>query len=383
MVKLNSKLAKLKKQNLSKDQILIECQKLLNEKDSELKEQKKELNRLNVIIDLIPNTISWVNRDFTYFGVNRALSKTCGLEPKDFIGKPIGFHTKERFFYEFVTELFKSSQDTIYREIEAKIGGAEHTYLVSGTKLDDKDKAVVIGVDVTELVKLKGHVSFTEKLVTLGEMFAGIIHDINNPIMLIDGSVKRIKKKVDDEEVQDILSKIELSSKKIAKIIQGIKIYIRHDEASQFNDEDLGLILDDAITICEHKLKENSVALQFDPKINGQMIKCNFTQIFQVFVNLISNSIDAIKNIPESHWIEISLGEVTDKKLEMYFKDSGHGIPLEIREKIFHAFFTTKDRGVGSGLGLSLCRKILEGHNASIEIVQNPNTMFKITFNKN
>jgi len=382
MVKVSAKLQRLKKQNLSKDQLLAECQKIINEKDLEIKSLNKELNRLNVIIDLIPNTISWVNKDFTYFGVNRALSKTCGLEPKDFIGKPIGFHTKERFFYEFVTELFRSSNDTIYREIEAKISGEEHTYLVSGTKLEDKDKAVVIGVDVTELVKLKGHVSFTEKLVTLGEMFAGIIHDINNPIMLIDGSVKRIKKKVDDEEVQDILSKIELSSKKIAKIIQGIKIYIRQDEAAQFNQEDLGKILDDAIVICEHKLKENSVALQFDPKINGQMINCNFTQIFQVFVNLISNSVDAVKNSHESKWIEISLGKCDDSQIEIFVKDSGHGIPIEIREKIFHAFFTTKDRGVGSGLGLSLCSKILEGHGATIEIVENPNTMFKITFKK-
>jgi C4-dicarboxylate-specific signal transduction histidine kinase len=318
----------------------------------------------------------------TYFGVNKALADTCFVKPEDFVGKTIGFHTKERFFYEFVTELFRTKSDTIYRELEARISGVDRTYLVSGTKLEDKNKAVVIGVDITELSKLKDHVSFTQKLANLGEMFAGIIHDINNPLMMIEANVKRVRKMIAHEEANELLTKIEMSSQKISKIVRGIKVYISQEGRDEpFVSENLGSIIDDAIVICENKLKEHMVSITLDPKVSLIFIPCHFTQIFQVFVNLISNSIDAISHLQEKS-IAINVEEQTDKVI-IRFRDSGPGIPLDIQEKIFNAFFTTKDRGVGSGLGLSLCRKILEAHKGSLEIDNNAkNTTFVITFCK-
>lgn len=377
----NLEIKNLMNQNLSTAELAQAFDELLTKERSTHNEIKKEYERLNVIINLIPNTISWVNSDMTYFGVNKALADSCNVTTADFVGKTIGFHTKERFFYEFVTELFRSKSDTVYRELEARISGVDRTYLVSGTKLEDKEKAVVIGVDITELTNLKDHVSFTEKLANLGEMFAGIIHDINNPLMMIEGTARRIKKRVTDEEVIDLLSKIEMSSQKISKIVKGIKVYIRQDSDEPYVSENLGSIIDDALVICEHKLKENMVSVVLDPKINKIEIPCHFTQVFQVFVNLISNSVDAISDLQEKS-IEITVSE-TDSKYIIRFQDSGNGIPLDYQEKIFNAFFTTKDRGVGSGLGLSLCRKILEAHGGSLAIDNSaPHTTFLIEFKK-
>jgi signal transduction histidine kinase len=377
----NHEIIKLMDQNLSTDALAIAFDELLSKERSNHTEMKKEYERLSVIVNLIPNTISWVNSDMTYFGVNKALADSCDMIPADFAGKTIGFHTQERFFYEFVTELFRSKSDTIYRELEASIRGVDRTYLVSGTKLEDKDKAVVIGVDITELTNLKDHVSFTEKLANLGEMFAGIIHDINNPLMMIEGNARRIKKRVDDAEIIELLSKIEMSSQKISKIVKGIKVYIRQDEHEPFVSENLGNIIDDALVICEHKLKENMVLVILDPKINKIVIPCHFTQIFQLFVNLISNSVDAISDLQEKK-IEITASE-TDSNYIIRFQDSGNGIPKDYQEKIFNAFFTTKDRGVGSGLGLSLCRKILEAHGGGLSIDSSaPHTTFVIEFKK-
>lgn len=383
---VNSEIKKLIETISDKEQLLLAIDQLFTEQKIKTQYFQDEFERLNVIIDLIPNTISWVNRDMTYLAVNRALADTCDVTPADFAGKTIGFHTKEQFVYDFVTDLFKTSSNTIYRELVVHISGIEHTYLVSGTKLKDKDMAVVIGVDISELKQLKGHVSFTEKLATLGEMFAGIIHDINNPLMMIEGNAKRIKKRVSDEEVIELANKIEMSSKKISKIVQGIKVFIRQDSNQPFEREELGKILEDAIIICENKLKENNVALDVDPKLNNIKINCNFTQIFQVFVNLISNSIDAISSLPEK-WIKISLLEevaANPNQVTIQFMDSGLGIPKEIQEKIFQAFFTTKGRGVGSGLGLSLCKKILEAHGGNLLIKdESSNTTFLIHLNLN
>lgn len=378
----SAEIRNLVSKKLSTEELALEFDKILSKEREEYAQVKSEYERLNVIINLIPNTISWVNSDMTYFGVNKALADTCFVKPEDFVGKTIGFHTKERFFYEFVTELFRSKSDTIYRELEARISGVDRAYLVSGTKLEDKNKAVVIGVEITELSKLKDHVSFTQKLANLGEMFAGIIHDINNPLMMIEANVKRVKKLVAHEEADELLTKIEMSSQKISKIVRGIKVYISQEGRDEpFVSENLGSIIDDAIVICENKLKEHMVSITLDPKVSLIYIPCHYTQIFQVFVNLISNSIDAISHLQEKS-ISINVEEQADKVI-VKFRDSGLGIPLDIQEKIFNAFFTTKDRGVGSGLGLSLCRKILESHKGSLEIDNNAkNTTFIITFCK-
>lgn len=378
----NPEIKRLVEQNLSPADLARAMDELLSRERESVAHMKSEYERLKVIIDLIPNTISWVNSDMTYFGVNRALADTCNVTPDDFVGKTIGFHTKERFFYEFVTELFRSKSDTIYRELEARISGVDHTYLVTGTKLEDKEKAVVIGVDITELTKLKDHVSFTQKLANLGEMFAGIIHDINNPLMMIEANIKRAKKKINDDEVNELLTKVEMSSQKISKIVKGIKVYIRQDGTAEPHvKENLGKIVDDALVICENKLKENMVAVTFDPKINQMEVSCHFTQIFQVFVNLISNAIDAISGLQEKS-IEITAKDLGDR-IQVRFIDSGNGIPKEIQEKMFNAFFTTKDRGVGSGLGLSLCRKILEAHGGSLTIDDSaPRTTFVVELMK-
>lgn len=378
----NPEILKLLESNPDANELAQAFDKLLTSERASSKEILKDYGRLSVIIDLIPSTISWINRDMTYFGVNKALADSCGVTPQEFVGKTIGFHTKERFFYEFATELFRSKSDTIYRELEARISGDDKTYLVSGTKLSDKDKAVVIGVDITELTKLKDHVSFTQKLANLGEMFAGIIHDINNPLMMIEGNVRRIKKRVQDEEVNELLSKIEMSSQKISKIVKGIKVYIRQDgQAEPMVLENLGSMIDDALVICENKLKESMVSVTIDPRVHQILIPCNFTQIFQVFVNLLSNSVDAISHLQEKS-IEINVTESPDNIL-VCFQDSGPGIPIEYQEKIFNAFFTTKERGVGSGLGLSLCRKILEAHGGTLTIDNSvPHTTFLIEFKK-
>lgn len=377
----NADVQKLMDQNLGPSELATAFDELLTKERLDHQHIKKEHERLNVIINLIPNTISWVNSDMTYFGVNKALADSCHVTPEEFVGKTIGFHTQERFFYEFVTELFRSKSDTIYRELEARISGVDRTYLVSGTKLSDKEKAVVIGVDITELTNLKDHVSFTEKLANLGEMFAGIIHDINNPLMMIEGTVRRIKKRVTDEEAIELLNKVEMSSQKISKIVKGIKVYIRQDGHEPFVNENLGSIIDDALVICEHKLKEHVVAVTLDPKLSKITIPCHFTQVFQVFVNLISNSVDAIVNLSEKS-IMITADE-NEKNYIIRFQDSGNGIPQDYQDKVFNAFFTTKDRGVGSGLGLSMCRRILEAHGGSLSIDNSaPHTTFILVFKK-
>lgn len=380
MTKIDSIISDLKSQNLSSADLINKFQKILFDHEQALLEKEKHLIDLMAIMDLVPNTISWINNDLTYARVNKALADSCQLLPDDFIGKKIGFHTQERFFYEFASDLFHAKETTIYRELEAKIKGVEKTFLVSGTKVSHGKMGVVIGIDITELKKLQGHLSLTERLATLGELFSGIIHDINNPIMSITANLRKISKKTNDPEILEALSKIELSTNKMSKIVKGIKVFIYQGHEIEFASENLGKIIDDAVIILENKLKEQAINLQFDFKLNEVQIDCNYTQIFQVFVNLISNSIDAIAAFQDK-WIQIKL--INDSDLVViHIIDSGKGIPKEIADKIFSPFYTTKGKGIGSGLGLSLCAQIIEAHGGKIRIIEGENTTFELELPK-
>lgn len=380
MNNIDNILNNLKAKNLSADLLIDEFRKILVEREINLIEKEKHLLDLMAIMDIVPNTISWINHDLTYVRVNKALADSCQLSPNDFVGKRIGFHTQERFFYEFASDLFHSKEMTIFRELEAKIKGIKKTFLVSGTKVSNGKMGVVIGIDITELKKLQGHISLTERLATLGELFSGIIHDINNPIMSISANLRKISKKTDDPEILEAVSKIEMSANRMSKIVKGIKVFIYQGHEIEFVSESLGHIIDDAIVILEYKLKEHSINLQFDFKLNDVFIDCNYTQIFQVFVNLISNSIDAISKDNEK-WINIKLLSENENVI-LQISDSGNGIPSEIKEKIFHPFFTTKGKGIGSGLGLSLCFQIVEAHGGQIKIVEAANTTFELILPK-
>lgn len=212
-----------------------------------------------------------------------------------------------------------------------------------------------------------------KRLAFFGEISAGIFHEISNPLMTINGNVIRLQKSPVSDECLSFLSKIELALNKIFKITDGLKRYLYNDndkEKMQF--ENLKEIIDDALIICEHKLSENKIHVELDPQIEHVQFYANYTQMFQVFVNLISNSIHAIMNL-EKKSIAIRIENFPDK-FRIYVEDSGKKIPKEIQENIFDIFFTTKKCGIGTGLGLALCKKIVEAHEGKIFIDENSST---------
>lgn len=377
MEEINRIIKDLESKNLSNSELLKEFKNVLITFNDKIKAKTKVQDELMTIFDNLPNTISWIDKDFNYIRVNKALANIYGINPREFIGKKIGHYTNENFFYDFASDLFKSDEVVLNRELEARINDSYKTFLVSGTKVDNNATGIIIGIDVTELKILKDQILLKERLATLGEIFSGIIHDINNPLMSIFSNLRKINHLTSNNEITDLTAKIELSSKKITKIVEGIKVYIYDDSEVEYKVEDIGSIIDDSIVILENKLLENSVFLNYEKKFIDIKVNCNFTQIYQVFVNLISNSIDALAKIDQK-WIEIRL-RVNQNKLVINVIDSGPGIPQAIKEKIFTPFYTTKEKGVGSGLGLALCKQIIEAHNGSIVLIDGKNTNFEIS----
>jgi signal transduction histidine kinase len=250
----------------------------------------------------------------------------------------------------------------------------------------------------------------SEKMASLGELTAGVAHEIQNPLNFVNNfsevnqelleelESERLKAKGDrDEKLQDDLLndikenelKISHHGKRADEIVKGM---LQHSRSSTGQKEltDLNLLADEYLRLAYHGLraKDKSFNADFHLEIDEKMpkIKVIPQDIGRVLLNLINNAFYAVNKKAKEHqedykpMVFVSTKKIGDK-IEIRVKDNGHGIPEEIKDKIFQPFFTTKPTGSGTGLGLSLSYDIVKAHggNLKIESIKDIRTEFIIT----
>lgn len=211
----------------------------------------------------------------------------------------------------------------------------------------------------------------SSKMAALGEMAGGIAHEINNPLTVIHTKT-RVMEKMIERGIQDdalflkntksILGTVD----RISSVIQGLKNISKDASGEERQDALLKEILGNILNLCEEKFRNNNIQVicDLEAPVYDIHLNCYPTQLSQCFLILLNNSFDAIEE-KENKWIKIEAAQ-NKKWLFLHFIDSGEGIPKEIREKIFQPFFTTKDVGKGSGLGLCLAFEIIKKHGGEI-----------------
>lgn len=212
--------------------------------------------------------------------------------------------------------------------------------------------------------KLLGQSKYSE----LGMMSAGIAHEINNPLAVIQARTTQLLRIYrNPERLEDLasgLQQILYTSERINRTIQGVREFVHQDEQGTMTKISLKDLFDDVLAFCGQRMKNHGINLRFYG-LESFSITGNKIQLEQIILNLLNNSFDAIEFLPEK-WIEVSCHPNHDH-IRLYFKDSGHGIPKEIATKIMEPFFSTKDIGKGTGLGLALARGIAEKHGGSLQ----------------
>ncbi len=246
---------------------------------------------------------------------------------------------------------------------------------MSGTCQDVSESVLL--EETSNLQKIKN--MQTTKLASLGEMSAGVAHEINNPLAIISGNLQLISKDIFDQE--KLLKKIDVmlkATERISKIVNGLKKFSRLSEQTERQPQNLINIVQETLYILEIKAHQNFVKLQVFNE-SKSLVLCNSVEIEQVIINLVNNSLDAIKNLQEK-WVNIRIFDHQNQVI-LQVEDSGLGVNPSIENKLFDPFFTTKSVGEGTGLGLSITKGILDEHEAEISLNKSTShTCFEIRF---
>tara|TARA_B110001454_G_scaffold219197_1_gene251421 strand:- start:10933 stop:12735 length:1803 start_codon:yes stop_codon:yes gene_type:complete len=218
------------------------------------------------------------------------------------------------------------------------------------------------------------------KMSALGRMAAGMAHEINNPLAIIVGKANGLKRIVDKQKTIDMnllsqdLGKILNTSNRIAKIISSLRSFSRNGTQDPFFEVSLSAWLNESLELCRQTLLSHSIQLKV-AEIPKVVIVCRESQLSQVLLNLLNNSVDAVKN-QDVREISISF-EVTKNFLLLYVRDTGPVIPQDVQSRLMEPFFTTKAPGAGTGLGLSISLGIMREHHGNMRFVPNdPQTCF-------
>jgi PAS domain S-box-containing protein len=269
-----------------------------------------------------------------------------------------------------------------------------------------------------KLQRTQGQLVQTEKISQLGQLVAGVAHEVNNPVSFISGNLSHTKQNVEDlinllhlyqkylpnppieitEEIENIdleylledlpkmISSMKLGTDRIRDIMQSLRNFSRAD-ANEKKAVDIHQGLDTTLIVLSHRLKASPSrpAIQI-VKEYGQIpaFECYSGQINQVFMNLLANAIDALEESnsgktfaelqqnPNIIRIRTEIVNPTHE-LKICIADNGCGMPKEVRQNLFNAFFTTKSEGKGTGLGLSISHQIItEAHGGTLECFSNP-----------
>jgi C4-dicarboxylate-specific signal transduction histidine kinase len=215
----------------------------------------------------------------------------------------------------------------------------------------------------------------SSKMASLGEMSAGVSHEINNPLAIIQGSAFRAIQNLEAadpsnwlhhrDDVEGDLNRIIQNCDRIARIVRGLRAFSRSAEHEPFMPTPLSSVIDDVMNLAFERFVNHRIKMHID-LAEIITLDCRPVQLGQVLMNLLNNAYDAVIENDESKrevWVQAMLeGEVVVISVE----DSGHGIPLSLHNRILEPFFTTKDVGRGTGLGLSISKGIIESHSGRL-----------------
>lgn len=223
--------------------------------------------------------------------------------------------------------------------------------------------------------QLEDQLLHADRLVILGELTAGIAHEINQPLTAIAAYADAGKSMVgrgsgiELQDIQLIYERIAEQARRAGEVVQRMRKLVRTGTLSKAR-HDLNQTIQNILLLFEYEINKSNVELQFIPDETLQSMYMDEIQIQQIIVNLVKNSLDAIHSAEQFDGeIEVRVAQL-DKEVMVSVLDNGPGVPENLQKRLFESFFTTKPKGVG--LGLSICKSIAAAHGGSLSFSSPP-----------
>lgn len=308
-----------------------------------------------------------VNGHFFHTAAEGGLLEKMAMTPDMVLGKKLE---------DFLPPAAASQKNSIYEKAwqgeivnyEGCQNGCNYLAVLSPTIIDSQVVEVVgTGFDITELKKNERKMQEIEKLSLIGQLAAGIAHEIRNPLTSIKGFTQIIKEGMNDPLLENYLDIVLVELERINQIVNEFMFIAKPKEATQKKTVNINLLIQSAIQFMEPQsnLKNSLIHFEYSSTVYAY---CDENQIKQVLINLIQNAIEATEGPNKP--IVISLHEISREEFIIIIADQGCGLTKEGLEHIFEAFYSTKEKG--TGLGLLICKRIIENHEGRMEISSKP-----------
>ncbi|MBI5588734.1 MAG: response regulator [Deltaproteobacteria bacterium] len=234
------------------------------------------------------------------------------------------------------------------------------------TENNIKEGYVVTAKDITEDRLIQKRVMLSSKLAALGEMAAGIAHEVNNPLQVMMANIELLDTEVSEKGIKR-LDNLKDGIFRIKGIIKDLLIFAR-EQTTGVEDIDVNAVIEKVVGIMRNQLKVASIGIELDLDRRALAVRCNKNLFQQVIINLLQNAKDAIEESKKGSMVRIRTNQLPGGIAVVEVADDGPGVPESVIDRIFDPFFTTKDAGKGTGLGLSVSRRIIDGMGGSITV---------------
>ena len=341
--------------------------------ERELKRQEEFRGRL---LESFPDLILVVDRDERYTFVSSRAQDLLGYKSEEMMGKKIsevGDHAPDlaSLWSTIVSgkQVFGSAEYGMHHR-----DGRWRTMRASGSQLVDAEgnvSGVIFSLrDITIERKMEQQIVEGERLAAMGAMIGGVAHELNNPLTSILGVSELLQDTETNETARKQLGILQQQARRAAEIVQNLT-YFSRPPAPGKSRINLAEVLERTLNLHAYSLRKNNITVDFLKESGVPYALGDPHQLMQVFLNLIVNAEQAIREARDRGTLRIRLGK-GEGSVWVSFQDDGPGIAKENLASIFDPFYTTKRPGRGTGLGLSICKSVMKEHNGSVEAANSP-----------
>ena len=353
-------------------------------KSLDLNYREDELGILRLAVENTREAFVTIDQDHKILFFNRAAEELFGFGRKEVLGENLDVLLGE--------QCIKGHKEAVRKFLEGEKKNLTHdereftitrkdgktipvVFSFSVAQLNGRHYFTAIIRDISELKLCHDRVMKSERLAELGQLVTEIAHEIKNPLVLIGGFTRQLKKVVKDEKSLAKLVVILEEVERLEHLLNELKeLYLPREV--DFSVFDVNTLLEELYLLAIDDCKNRNIKIVFESDADEALVEGDREKIKQVFLNLIKNGVEAIEN---GGVLRIE-SRKHDNYVEILVTDNGPGIPEKHQAKLFSPFFTTKKHG--TGLGLSISKRIIDQHpgfSISLDTVKGKGTTFKVT----